>query len=51
MNKLILVLYILYFVSYMLGCAYNGNVSIYSPNGDGNVIEKIVSTNAEIPIK
>ena len=51
MNKLIAVLYILYFISYMLGCAYNGNVSIYSPNGDGNVIEKTVSTSAEIPIK
>ena len=51
MNKLITVLYILYFIGCMLGCAYNGNVSIYSPSGDGNVIEKTVSTSAEIPIK
>jgi len=50
-NKVLTVLYILYFISYMLGCAYNGNVSIYSPSGDGNVIEKAVSTSAEVPIK
>ena len=50
MNKLITVLYFLYFVSYMMGCAYRGDVYIYSPQGAGNVIEKAISTNAEIDI-
>ena len=50
MSKIIAILYVLYFVSYMLGCAYNGDVYLYSPQGAGNVIEKAVSTSAEIPL-
>ena len=50
MSKLIAILYVLYLLSYALGCSVNGNVSIYSPNGAGNVVEKVVSTNAEIPL-
>jgi len=50
MNRLITVLYVLYFVSYMLGCAYKGTVYINSPQGEGNIISKAVSTSAEIPL-
>jgi hypothetical protein len=50
MSKLIAILYVLYFVSYMLGCAYKGDVYLYSPQGAGNIIEKAVSTDAEISI-
>ena len=50
MNKLVAILYVLYFISYMMGCAYNGDVYLYSPQGDSNAIEKAVSTNAEIDI-
>ena len=50
MSKIIAILYVLYFISYMPGCAYNGDVYLYSPQGAGNVIEKAVSTSAEIPL-
>ena len=50
MSKLIAILYVLYFISYMLGCAYNGDVYLYSPQGAGNVIEKAISTDAEIAL-
>lgn len=46
MNKLIAILYVLYFISYMLGCAYNGDVYIYSPQGDGTSIEKAADVQA-----
>jgi hypothetical protein len=42
MNKLIAILYVLYFASYMLGCSIMGDVNVYSPQGDGNAIEKSV---------
>lgn len=50
MNKLTAILYALYVVLYFTGCAYRGDVFIYSPQGDANAIEKAVSTNAEIDI-
>jgi hypothetical protein len=31
---------------FLTGCAYNGDVFIYSPQGDANAIEKAVSTDA-----
>jgi hypothetical protein len=37
---------------FLSGCAYKGDVFIYSPQGAGNVIEKAVSTDAsfDVPI-
>ena len=32
------------------GCAYKGDVFIYSPQGAGNVIEKAVSTDASFDV-
>jgi len=49
-NKLIAILYVLYFTSYMLGCAYKGDVFLYSPSGADNTIEKVVSTDADLSI-
>jgi len=49
-NKLITLLYVLYFVSYMMGCAYKGDVYLYSPQGDSNAIEKAVSTDAKASV-
>jgi len=50
MNKLIAILYVLYFVSYMLGCAYRGDVYINSPQGEGNVIKKAIDADIDIPL-
>jgi len=33
-------------IAAMPGCAYRGNVSIYSPQGDSNAIEKAVDAQA-----
>jgi hypothetical protein len=51
MNKLIAVLYILYFISYMMGCALGGDVYINSPQGEGISVDKTISTNAEVPLR
>ncbi len=32
------------------GCAYNGDVYLYSPQGAGNVIEKAVDATVDLPI-
>jgi hypothetical protein len=50
MNKLLILLYALYVVSYMLGCAYNGDVLLYSPQGDANAIEKSVDGTADLDL-
>ena len=50
MNKLITFLYFLYAALVVAGCAYNGDVNLYSPKGDDNIISKSVSTSAEIPL-
>ena len=50
MNKLIAILYVLYVISYMMGCAYKGDVYLYSPSGADNTIEKVVSTDAEVSL-
>ena len=50
MSKTIAILYVLYFVSYMMGCAYKGDVYLYSPQGEGISVEKAISTDAEISI-
>ena len=50
MNKLITFLYFLYAALVVSGCAYNGDVNLYSPKGDDNIISKSVSTSAEIPL-
>jgi hypothetical protein len=44
------ILYILLVISHCAGCAYKGVVYINSPQGEGNVVEKAVSTNVEIPL-
>tara|TARA_R110002126_G_scaffold267700_1_gene411143 strand:+ start:454 stop:615 length:162 start_codon:yes stop_codon:yes gene_type:complete len=50
MDKLIAITFAMYVISKGCGCAYNGDVYLYSPQGAGNVIEKAVSTSAEIPL-
>jgi len=35
---------------FLSGCAYKGDVFIYSPQGAGNVIEKAVSTDASFDV-
>ena len=35
---------------FLSGCAYRGDVFIYSPQGAGNVIEKVSSTDADISV-
>jgi predicted small lipoprotein YifL len=35
---------------FLSGCAYKGDVFLYSPQGAGNVIEKAVSTDAAIDV-
>jgi len=32
------------------GCSISGDVNLYSPKGDDNIISKSVSTSAEIPV-
>ena len=32
------------------GCAYNGDVYLYSPQGAGNVIEKAVDAAVDLPV-
>lgn len=49
-NKLIAIIFALYVLSKCMGCAYKGDVFINSPQGEGNVIEKAISTNAEIDL-
>ncbi len=50
MNKLITFLYFLYAALVVTGCAYKGDVNLYSPGGSENVIEKAVSTDAEVSL-
>ena len=50
MDKLIAIVFALYVISKSCGCSYGGDVYLYSPQGAGNVIEKAVSTDAEISI-
>ena len=35
---------------FLSGCAYKGDVFLYSPQGAGNVIEKAVSTDASFDV-
>jgi hypothetical protein len=35
---------------HLSGCAYKGDVFIYSPQGAGNIIEKAVSTDADFNV-
>lgn len=50
MKNLILVLYVIYAVAYVAGCAYKGDVFIYSPQGDANAIEKATNAEAEVSL-
>ena len=50
MDRLIAIVFALYVISKGCGCAYNGDVNLYSPKGDDNIISKAVSTSAEIPV-
>ena len=49
-DKIITFFYVLLVVSYLSGCAYNGDVFLYSPLGDSNAVEKVVSTDAEADV-
>jgi hypothetical protein len=35
---------------FLSGCAYRGDVLLYSPQGAGNIIEKAVSTDASFDV-
>jgi len=37
-------------ILFLAGCAYKGDVLLYSPQGEGNVIEKAVSTDATFDV-
>lgn len=37
-------------ILFLSGCAYRGDVFLYSPQGAGNVIEKAVSTDAAFDV-
>ena len=50
MDKLIAIIFALYIISKGCGCAYKGDVYLYSPGGSENVIEKAVSTDAEVSL-
>mgnify|MGYP003625075488 FL=1 len=41
---------ILISISLLSGCAYKGDVHLYSPQGAGNIIEKAVDANVDLPI-
>ena len=50
MDKVIATIFALYVLSYMQGCAYKGDVYLYSPQGDANAIEKSVDGQADISV-
>ena len=50
MDKLIAIVFAFYVISKCCGCAYRGDVYIYSPQGEGVSVEKTVSTDAEIDL-
>jgi hypothetical protein len=50
MSKIIAILYGIYVILYFAGCAYNGDVYLYSPQGDANAIEKAVDADLSIPL-
>ena len=50
MTKLITALYIILVALHIGGCAYKGDVFLYSPLGDSNAVEKVVSTDAEADV-
>jgi len=50
MKLLLTALYFLYFISYMMGCAYKGDVYLYSPQGEGIAVEKALDTQIDIPL-
>lgn len=49
-NSIITFLYVLLVVAYLSGCAYKGDVYLYSPQGEGISIEKEVNADLELPI-
>ena len=51
MDKLIAITFALYVISKGCGCAYKGDVYVYSPKGDDNIISKTVSTDAKASLK
>lgn len=38
------------FIVLLSGCAYKGDVYLYSPQGAGNVIEKEVAAEIDLPV-
>jgi len=50
MDKLIAIIFALYIISKGCGCAYKGDVYLYSPGGSENVIEKAVSADGEVSL-
>ena len=51
MNKIMVILYVLLVISHLAGCAYKGDVYLYSPKGDDIIISKTVSTDAKASLK
>jgi hypothetical protein len=50
MDRLIAVVFALYVISKGCGCAYNGDVYLYSPQGEEISVEKEVNADLELPI-
>jgi predicted small lipoprotein YifL len=48
MKTLLLILYVAYAVSYIAGCAYKGDVLIYSPGGD---VERATDLDSNVGLK
>ena len=50
MNKQLLFPLIVAALLFLSGCAYKGDVYLYSPQGAGNVIEKAVDATVDLPL-
>jgi hypothetical protein len=49
-NKFIAILYGIYVILYITGCSINGDVFIYSPQGEGIAVEKNIDGELGITI-
>ena len=45
-----LLLLLLLALTLIPGCAYKGDVYIYSPSGEGNAVEKAFDTDIDVPL-
>jgi hypothetical protein len=50
-DKLIAIIFALYVLSRCLGCSIMGDVNVYSPQGDGNAVEKSGQVDSNVGLK